>query len=404
MPSPQPSSRAIREHNLRLVLDALADGRALSRADLAARTRLSKPTVAGALRTFEDAGLVREFGRTTGRRGPSASLYQRVSDAALVLGIDIGARYVRSVLADLDGAPVEELTLRLVRPHADDVVAAVGELREWLGDAAGRTELAVVGTPGVVDPASGRIGSAPNIEAWQGVLAERVLARALGLPVRIENDVNLAALGEQADGGGRGVENFAYLTVGSGLGAGIVLNRRLHRGARGAAGEVGFLPVGEDPFTAIQRTEKGAMERRLSSTGLVAAATRLAGTTVTALTPPFEVDQLFDAARHGDPLGRAVVAETARHIGLCIAGLGAVVDLDLVLLGGGIGDNDDLLLPDVRAAVAELLPLPPRVERAALGARAVTTGAVAVAVDAAHQTVLRRLVETQPAASREALD
>jgi predicted NBD/HSP70 family sugar kinase len=404
MPSSQPSSRAIREHNLRLVLDALADGRALSRADLAARTRLSKPTVAGALRTFEDAGLVREFGRTTGRRGPSASLYQRVSDAALVLGIDIGARYVRSVLADLDGAPVEELTLRLVRPHADDVVAAVGELREWIGDAAGRTELAVVGTPGVVDPASGRIGSAPNIEAWQGVLAERVLSRALGLPVRIENDVNLAALGEQANGGGRGVENFAYLTVGSGLGAGIVLNRRLHRGARGAAGEVGFLPVGEDPFTANQGTEKGAMERRLSSTGLVAAATRLATTTATALTPPFEVDQLFDAARHGDPLGRAVVAETARHIGLCIAGLGAVVDLDLVLLGGGIGDNDDLLLPDVRAAVAELLPLPPRVERAALGARAVTTGAVAVAVDAAHQTVLRRLVETQPAASREALD
>jgi len=231
------------------------------------------------------------------------------------------------------------------------------------------------------------------------VLAERVLARALGLPVRIENDVNLAALGEQAYGGGRGVENFAYLTVGSGLGAGIVLNRRLHRGARGAAGEVGFLPVGNDPFAATQQTEKGAMERHLSSAGLVAAAERLAATVVTALTPPFEVDQLFDAARHGDPLGRAVVAETARAIAVCIAGLSAVVDLDLVLLGGGIGDNDDLLLPDVRAAAAELLPLPPRVERAALGARAVTTGAVAVALDAARETVLRRLVDTQPAAS-----
>ena len=239
--------------------------------------------MAGALRTFEEAGLVREFGRTTGRRGPSASLYQRVSDAVLVLGVDIGARYVRSVLADLDGATVEELTLRLARPHADEVVAAVGELRAWIGDAAGRTELAVVGTPGVVDPASGRIGAAPNIEAWEGVLAERVLARALGLPVRIENDVNLAALGEQAHGGGRGAENFAYLTVGSGLGAGIVLNRRLHRGARGAAGEVGFLPVGDDPFAATRRTEKGAMERQLSSAGLVAAAERLAGTTATAL-------------------------------------------------------------------------------------------------------------------------
>jgi predicted NBD/HSP70 family sugar kinase len=398
MPPREPSSRAIREHNLQLVLDALGDGRPLSRAELAARTRLSKPTVAGALRTFEEAGLVREFGRTTGRRGPSASLYQRVSDAALVLGIDVGARYVRSVLADLDGAPVQELTLRLARPHADEVVAAIGELRERIGEAAERTELAVVGTPGIVDPVSGRIGAAPNIEAWEGVLAERVLSRSLGLPVRIENDVNLAALGEQAHGGGRGVANFAYLTVGSGLGAGIVLNRRLHRGARGAAGEVGFLPVGDDPFDATHRTEKGAMERHLSSAGLVAAGERLAATVATALTPPFEVDQLFDAARHGDPLGRAVVADTARAIAVCIAGLSAVVDLDLVLLGGGIGDNDDLLLPDVRTAAAELLPLPPRVERAALGARAVTTGAVAVALDAARQTVLRRLVDIQPAA------
>jgi predicted NBD/HSP70 family sugar kinase len=399
MPSRQPSSRAIREHNLQLVLDALGDGRPLSRAELAARTRLSKPTVAGALRTFEDAGLVSEFGRTTGRRGPSASLYRRVSDAVLVLGVDIGARYVRSVLADLDGAPVEEFTLRLPRPHADEVVAAVGELRERMGAAAERTELAVLGTPGVVDPASGRIGSAPNIEAWEGVVAERVLSRGLGLPVRIENDVNLAALGEQANGGGRGVENFAYLTVGSGLGAGIVLNRRLHRGARGAAGEVGFLPVGDDPFAGTRRMEKGAMERQLSSAGLVAAAESMAGRVATALTPPFEVDQLFDAARHGDPLGRAVVAETASAIAVCIAGLSAVVDLDLVLLGGGIGDNDDLLLPDVRAAASELLPLPPRVERAALGAKAVTTGAVAVALDAARQAVLRRLVDTQPAAS-----
>ncbi|HEU4658223.1 MAG TPA: ROK family transcriptional regulator [Capillimicrobium sp.] len=395
----QPSSRAIREHNLQLVLDALGDGRALSRAELAARTQLSKPTVGGALRTFEDAGLVREFGRTTGRRGPSASLYQRVSDAVLVLGVDIGARYVRAVLADLDGRPAEELRVRLARPHADDVVAALAEVRTRAGAAIERVELAVVGTPGVVDPATGRIGTAPNIEAWEGVLAESVVSRALELPVRIENDVNLAALGEQAHGGGRGVENFAYLSIGSGLGAGIVLGGRLHRGARGAAGEVGFLPIGDDPFTGTRETETGAMERRLSSAGLVAEAERLADAgCATELEPPFEVDQLFDAARHGDPLGRAVVGAAARAVAICVAGLSAVVDLELVLLGGGIGDNDDLLLPDVRVALGELLPLPPRVERAELGARAVGTGAVAVALDTARQAVVGRLVDAESAA------
>ncbi|HEY8584993.1 MAG TPA: ROK family transcriptional regulator, partial [Capillimicrobium sp.] len=374
------------------VLDALGDGRPLSRADLALRTGLSKPTVAGALRSFEEAGLVREFGRTTGRRGPSASLYQRVADAALVLGVDIGSRYVRAVLADLDGGSVQELTVRLGRPHAEEVVAAATELRERIGAAAERTELAVVGTPGVVDPATGRIGSAPNIEAWEGVLAESVLARALGLPVTIENDVNLAALGEQAHGAGRAVESFAYVTVGAGLGAGIILHGQLHRGARGAAGEVGFLPIGSDPFAGGGEAGKGAMERQLSSAGLVATAERLAEGTATRLARPFEVDELFAAARDGDALGRAVVAETAREIALCVAGLSAVVDLDLVLLGGGIGDNADLLLPDVRAAAARLLPQPPRVERAALGARAVTTGAVAVALGAAREAVVRRVV------------
>jgi predicted NBD/HSP70 family sugar kinase len=395
---PYPTSSAIREHNLRALLAVLGDRRPISRAEAAARTGLSKPTVGSALRAFEEAGLVREFGRTTGRRGPSASLYELVADAVVVLGVDIGSRYVRAVVADLDGQPVDELTVRLARPHADDVLDAVEQIRARLDDAAARTELAVVGSPGVIDPVSGRIGSAPNIVEWEGVLAETVLERALGIEVRVENDVNLAALGEQAYGGGLGVDSFAYLTIGSGLGAGIVLHGKLHRGARGAAGEVGFLPVGADPFAPTRGPRSGAMEHQLSSHGLERAAQRLAATTATTLRAPFEIDRLFDAARQGDPLGRAVVAETAREIAVCVAGITAVVDLELVLLGGGIGDNDDLLLPDVRAALAELLPLAPRVERAALGDRAVRTGAVAVALEGARQAVIRRLVETQPAA------
>ncbi|MCW3007180.1 MAG: family transcriptional regulator [Solirubrobacterales bacterium] len=397
MASTYPSSSAIREHNLSAVLEMLGDGGPISRAEAAARTGLSKPTVASALRAFEQAGLVREFGRTTGRRGPSASLYELVTDAALTLGVDIGARYVRAVLADLQGQPVQELTLRLARPHAQDVLAAIDEIRARIAPHAARTEVAVVGSPGVIDPLTGRIGSAPNIAEWEGVLATTVLERTLGIPVRVENDVNLAALGEQAYGGGLGVESFAYLTVGSGLGAGIILNGRLHRGARGAAGEVGFLPVGADPFPATRATHSGAMERQLSSHGLARMAQRLAPTLTTSLHPPFEVDQMFEAARHGDPLGRAVVAEAARAIAVCVAGLSAVVDLELVLIGGGIGDNDELLLPDVRAAITELLPLPPRVERAVLGEKAVRTGAIAVARTEVRRAIIRRLVESQGA-------
>jgi predicted NBD/HSP70 family sugar kinase len=388
----------IRERNLAAVLDALQQRRPASRAEVAERTGLSKPTVGSALRTLEGAGVIREFGRTTGRRGPSASLYDVVSGAVLVLGIDIGARYVRAALADLDGSTVDEATVALSRPHATELLDAIRAIRRWVGTRADRTELAVAGSPGIVDPATGRISAAPNLEDWEGLLAARVLGDALGLRVVVENDVNLAAVGERTAGAGRGVDSFAYLNVGSGLGAGILLHGRLHRGARGAAGEVGFLPVGDDPFPPGAHIRRGAMESRLSSHALVALAEALAPTMRSDLTPPFEVDELFDAARAADPLGRAVVHHAAREIAVCVAGLAAVLDLDLVLLGGGIGVNGDLLISDARAAIARLVPNPPRIEAAGLDERAVRAGAVAIGVETARRALIRRLVDSNGAA------
>ncbi len=390
---------SVREHNTGAVLEALRERRPASRADLALRTGLSKPTVGAALRGLEAAGLVREYGRVTGRRGPSASLYELVPDAALVLGIDVGARYVRAVLANLDGQPLHETTEQLTRPHADAVLACVRTIGAGVAAWHERIELAVVGTPGIVDPASGRIGAAPNIEAWEGVLAERVLGDALELPVRVDNDVNLAALGERTAGGGRDADSFAYLNIGSGLGAGIVLHGHLHRGARGAAGEVGFLPVGEDPFAGSRR-QGGAMEAQLSNHALVELAERLAPATASSLSAPFEVEALFEAARGGDALGRAVVAHAARATAVCVAGLTSVVDLELVLLGGGIGiHGGELLLPEVRAATAELVPAPPEIRCATLGDRAVDVGAIAVGLEIARETVVRRVVQGEATAA-----
>lgn len=386
--------REIRERNVASVLDALTEQRPASRAELAARTGLSKPTVSTALRSFEAAGLIREFGRTTGRRGPSASLYELVPDAVLVLGVDIGARYVRAVLSDLEGRCVDEVNLRLARPVADDVLDALRAIAERISNQRASVELAVVGTPGVIDPVSGRISAAPNIENWEGVLAEFVFSEALAVPVRVENDVNLAALGEQERGAGRNADSFAYLNIGSGLGAGIVLHGTLHRGARGAAGEIGFLPVGEDPFARSRRDHGGAMEERLSSHALEELAERLSATTESGLRPPFEVQSIFAAARRGDALGRAVVTYTAQQIAVCVAGLTAVADLDLVLLGGGIGVNGDLLLADARGATAKLVPAPPRIECADLGEHAIRTGAIAVGLEAARRRVVARLVAT----------
>jgi predicted NBD/HSP70 family sugar kinase len=140
------------------------------------------------------------------------------------------------------------------------------------------------------------------------------------------------------------------------------------------------------------------MEARLSSHAIVELAERLAPTTTSRLTAPFDVQSLFDAARTGDPLGRTVVAHAAREIAVCVAGLTSVVDLELVLLGGGIGINGELLLPDVRAATAKLVPAPPQIECATLHERAVRIGAIAVGLEVTRTNVVGRLVRSEATA------
>jgi predicted NBD/HSP70 family sugar kinase len=304
-----------------------------------------------------------------------------VAGAALVLGVDIGAHHVRAVLANLDGEHRDEAKVAVKRPEARHVLDAVRAARATLDDPA--IELAVVGSPGVVDPTTGRIRSSPNIAGWEGVPAEAVIGEVLGVETSVDNDVNLAALGELARGAGRGRSTFAYLNVGSGLGAGLVLEGRLHRGRHGAAGEVGYLAVGADPASDATAS-RGPMEKQLSQDAIVNAVTGLNAAA------PQDPRELFARARRGDPLGRAAVAQTIDGLAICIASITAVLDLELVLLGGGIGEQGDLLLEPVREALAALVPYTPDIAVGTLGDHAVLAGAAAVGATLARAAVIRR--------------
>jgi predicted NBD/HSP70 family sugar kinase len=197
--------------------------------------------------------------------------------------------------------------------------------------------------------------------------------------VTLENDINLAALGEQWRGVARGVSDFAFMSVGTGLGVGVVLRGELHRGHRGAAGEVdyahGGLDVDVDPCASA----------------VSAFATRLTGRAQQ------DVPAIFAAARGGDAVARAVVDEVARRIALHVVPIAAVADVELVVLGGGVGANGDLLLEPVRALLREWVPYPPRVEVSNLGEAAVLTGALAVGLRAARENVFANRVRTFPA-------
>jgi predicted NBD/HSP70 family sugar kinase len=308
-------------------------------------------------------------------------LYELNPEAGWVAGIDVGRRWVRAAIADITGTIVARRHERARVSSARALIGQIGAMARGLAGDAGvgwdQVVHTTVGSPGVFEPTRGAVTLAPNLPGWgrQG-LVEALLGE-LGPRVGVENDVNLAAVGEQWKGLGRGVRDFGFLSIGTGVGMGLVLGGELYRGSRGAAGEVGYLPVGGDPHDPHVR-RRGAFEEVTNAAGVVRTA-REAG-----MTGPLTPKKVFALARRGDPTACEVVATEARRLALGLAVVVAVVDLELVVLGGGIGGNADLLLEPLERELRALSPLRPRLAAAALGEDAVLQGAVATALAAAQ--------------------
>ena len=363
------------------MLETIRTGAPISRAEISRRVGISKPTVSVALRSLLDAGLVREAARTPDGPHYGAVYFEPVAERALVLGVDLGARFLRGAVSDLSGAIRARRDVELDGANADTALTAIAEMRDELVEAAGLPAAPidglVVGVPGVVEPAGGAVRLALNVPGLEGRRFGVELRQRLGVAVTLENDVNLAALGEQWNGIARGVDDFVFLSVGTGLGAGVVLNGVLRRGYYGAAGELDYVRAGlaldADPCAAAvsAHTARLAAEPRVQ----------------TSLAPPYDAREVFAAARSGDDLAASVVAEEARRIALHVAPIAAVADVELVVLGGGIGANGDLLLDPIRSLLDEWLPYPPRIAVSSLGDAAVLTGAIATGLRSALENV-----------------
>ena len=371
----------LKDLNERTVLDAIRSGAPISRAEISRRAGISKPTVSLALQSLLEAGLVRETEPDPGRPTYGATFFEVVPEAGLVLGLDLGARFLRGAICDLRGEIRARQDVELDGADAEGAIDAIAGLRVSLAEASGlpadRIDGAVVGVPGVVDADTGRLTLATSVSGLEGRDWAADLRTRLELTVTVENDINLAAVGERWRGMARGVEDFVFLSVGTGLGAGVVLRGELHRGRHGAAGEVDLVAAGrEDEIDPCASAVSALAERLVSESG--------ASTT---LQPPYDPRSIFSAARTGDEIARKVVQEEARRIALHIAPISAVTDIALVVLGGGIGVNADLLLDPIRDLLTGWLPYPPRVEVSSLGDAAVLTGALAVGLRSAVDNV-----------------
>jgi predicted NBD/HSP70 family sugar kinase len=370
----------LKDLNERTVFEAIRSAAPISRAQISRRAGISKPTVSLALQSLLDAGLVREAMPEPGRPSYGATFFEPVADAAFVLGLHLGSRFLRGAVSDLSG----ELSARQDVEHkgadADEALRLIVELRDALLASAGvptdRLDGVVVGVPGMVERVTGRVQLASNVSRLEGRDFGAELAERLGVEVTLENDINLAALGEQSRGIARGIDDFVFLSVGTGLGAGLVLGGELHRGHHGAAGELDYaLGVGHEAADpCAEAISAHARERAESAAD-------------TMLSPPYDGRAIFAAARAGDAVARDVVDELARRIALHAAPIAAVADVELVVLGGGLGANGDLLLEPVRGLLGKWAPYPPRVEVSTLGEAAVLTGAVAVGIASARDNV-----------------
>src|SRR6266540_1528127 len=368
--------------NERTVLEAIRAGAPISRAEISRRVGISKPTVSLALRSLAEAGLVREA--TRGPDGPryGALFFEPVPDAAFVLGLDLGSRFLRGAVADLAGQIRARQDVELRGADADGALAAIAALHTALIESASlpveRIDGVVLGFPGVVESTTRTLRlTQPYIAGLEGRAFGDEVQERLGVGVTLDNDVNLAAVGERWAGVARGVDDFAFLSVGTGMGMGLVLGGELHRGKHGAAGEVDWALAGMTD------------EVDPSAEGVAVLAARLASesSTETSLVPPYDARDIFAAARSADPLARRIVDEAARRIAAHIAPVAAVADPALVVLGGGLGANGDLLLGPVRTLLRDWMPYPPRVEISSLGEAAVLMGALAVGLRSALDNV-----------------
>ena len=383
---------SMRALNQRLVLDRLRHHGEATRPQIAADTGLSKPTVGQALLDLEQHGLVRAIGRSAPRPGRSAVVYRTAPDGGYIVGVDIGRRVLHVAVADLEGT----IVVRLEQPNRSrsgtTLLRTVSEsVERAIADAGLSPEdivVTVLGTPGIPDTSTGTVYRAPNLPGWErrGLLNELVSTLAAnGSKVIVENDANLCAVGEHAQGVARGVDVVACVTVGTGIGMGILVNGKLFRGAHGGAGEIADLPYGHVP-AGVFAHRPGPVEVVAAAQAVVEAAHE-AG-----LTQASTAKAVFDLARKGDERALKVVADEASKLAHVVSVVTAVLDPGMIVLAGGIGSNADLLAGPMHRELAETIPVVPEIVGGELGEDTVLVGAITTAMDTAWDLVFERRV------------
>ncbi|WP_053206073.1 ROK family transcriptional regulator [Jiangella muralis] len=370
--------------NQTAILDALRQHGPLSRQQIGARTGLSAATVNRLAAQLLSRGLIVTDGHQPSTGGRPSILLRYSGRGQLVSVLHVGATRTEGALVDFDGGIVH----RVRRPVVPDVLHAADRatirLEEALSvvaelgaaaDGRGQPSQAIgVVVPGVAG-ADGRVTWAPALD-WREVPVGSLLSERTGLPVVVENDANVLAVGEHHRGAGRGVQDLVAVMLGTGIGTGIVTGGRLHRGSRAAAGEIGYMLLDRSSLARLF-PGFGDLESRVGSAGLTRQA-RERGIAAPDGRPLTAAD-VFDLVRSGSVEARALLEETLDHVALAVANLCTVLDPELVIVGGEMGGAADLITPGLRDRLVGRIPHVPRLAASELGDDAVIVGAAELA-------------------------
>jgi glucokinase len=324
--------------------------------------------------------------RTTGPISSQRNPQEHV--AQYVIGADIGATQLRLALADGAGSILERwacstagtqdarTVLRLMREGVDALLADASLSGESLCAIA-------AGAPGITNADSGVVIATSYLMGWRDVPLRELLEAEFGVPASVDNDVNLAAIGEHRAGAAQGVSDFVFLAVGTGVGAGIVLNSHVHRGANWGAGEIGYMLVPGTSEAPVERSRPGALEGIVGGEGIKTHWQSRWSASLTTLPRDATATQIFDEALRSNSLAQEVLQLASRTLAYAIYNTSLILNSPLFVLGGSVGIHPALcdatrLILDQRQARVQ-----PRLIRSALGANAQLTGAIFLALDTA---------------------
>lgn len=374
----------------RLLAVAMAHPVPFTRAELIEESGLSRPTVRTLAAQLTAGGILRDLGRGPSRGGRRPSLMEFNARFAFVAGIDLGPTRTRLAIADLRG---DRLAHRIIpTPSALEPAAALRKIADaalqMVGEAGAAPDKLVAvaaGAPGVVDPDRGVVVLAPNLRGWSAVPMRDCLAEALGAPVVVENDVNLALLGEHWKGAARGHDTCAFLFVGTGIGAAMLIDGHLHRGDHFMAGEIAAMCMGPE-FVDVPYGTRGCLE---TLAGLEALRGTWPG--ATEADPEVWLPRLFEAARSGDARAQQATRQTATLLGIAAANIGTVVDPSVIVLGGALFANAAPLVGQIKTVLERFSRAPIEIRLAELGKEAPLAGCLLLAATNARDRLRRRL-------------